>query len=113
MLLDAPIRNFSEDCIARGIDILVQVLPNERLRIDWIENRSGEKGLGRKVIEELFDLADDNDCDVELSVLMGEPRLCAYYMSMGFEYEGEDEENCPVYCRRAHTPVASAAMAPA
>lgn len=46
---------------------------------------SGEKGSGRRVLENLFAFADDHDLPIRAAVLCWNEALLEYYSDLGFE----------------------------
>ena len=63
--------------------------------ISWIRAHPQGKGIGRKTIEELQDLAKKDGITLTLypweDAEMGQDRLIAFYKSLGFEEQEDDD----------------------
>jgi ribosomal protein S18 acetylase RimI-like enzyme len=72
-----------------GVEIAAEVLPEGSVWISRIDRTTGRPGSGRRVIELLSDLADEEEIDVSLACEADNLPLVSYYESIGFVIDVE------------------------
>lgn len=113
--VDASVRKIVRRAKANGVDLQVEkAMGDDGYNVIWIERTTGEKGAGRKALEELNAVADANGFPLHLAAMVNGPKdrggLVKFYKSLGYkagEMTGEER-----YMRRSPQTDISAMQSP-
>lgn len=85
--VDDEIATISDRADDFGVEIEVDLDSHGFIWIGQITRRNGIAGSGRRVIEMVFEIADQVGYDVRLACLEWNGDLLAYYEGLGFEID--------------------------
>lgn len=85
--VDDALRAIVDRAEEEGVDLTVDVDADGSIWIGRIDRTHGSPGSGRRTIERLLELADDEDVDVGLACEEDALDLVSYYESLGFEVD--------------------------
>lgn len=72
-----------------GVEIDAEILPDGSVWISRIDRTTGRPGSGRRIIDLLTDLTDEEEVDVSLACETDNLPLVSYYESIGFRIDVE------------------------
>lgn len=85
--IDACVRGIIDLAGRDGVDLTAEVAADGSIWIGRIDRTHGAPGSGRRSIERLFEIADEEEIDVRLACEEDAGDLVAYYESLGFEID--------------------------